>query len=224
MADIQLSPSSLNLFMECERCFWLKINERVKRPSGPFPSLPSGMDKIIKEHFDRFRETGEVPPVLADSDIDAVPHPDEELLEQCRSWRTDPSYVDETQNVVVKGGVDDLLLDDDGNIIVLDYKTRGYPPKEEVPGYYRRQVNLYNLILRANGYETADFGLLLYYYPDRVMEDGEIVFHEEFHHVPVDMGAAKALVTDAVETVQGDIPPRSDDCDFCQWNGASHDF
>jgi len=55
MGYTHLSPSRLNLFRECERCFWLRSNKDVKRPSGPFPSLPSGMDRIIKQHFDRHR-------------------------------------------------------------------------------------------------------------------------------------------------------------------------
>jgi len=28
----------------------------IKRPEGVFPSLPSGMDIILKKHFDTFRD------------------------------------------------------------------------------------------------------------------------------------------------------------------------
>lgn len=52
----KLSPSSLNLMLECPRCFWLQLVKKEKRPDTPFPSLPSGMDKVLKEHFDRFME------------------------------------------------------------------------------------------------------------------------------------------------------------------------
>ncbi|MFB6077266.1 MAG: PD-(D/E)XK nuclease family protein [Candidatus Nanohaloarchaea archaeon] len=222
MADIRLSPSKINLFMECERCFWLKEKRDVRRPSGPFPSLPSGMDEIIKQHFDRFRGDGEVPPELAAADIDARPHPDEELLAKARKWQVEPWYEDPETGVLVKGAVDDLLVDDDGDIVVLDYKTRGYPPKDEVPGYYARQVNLYNLILRQNGHDTADHGLLLYYYPERVQDDGDVVFETEFHEVTVDLAAAQDLVRDAVGTLHGPEPEPSDDCDFCRYHLDSH--
>src|SRR3989344_8415650 len=60
----KLSPSSLNLFIDCPRCFWLQVVKKVKRPDGAFPSLPSGMDKVLKEHFDRFMEQGTLPPEL----------------------------------------------------------------------------------------------------------------------------------------------------------------
>ena len=60
----KFSPSGLNLFKECPRCFWLTHHKIWKRPQGIFPSLPSGMDKILKVHFDKFREKGELPPEL----------------------------------------------------------------------------------------------------------------------------------------------------------------
>lgn len=218
----KLSPRRVNLFMECERCFWLHINEGVKRPSGPFPSLPGGMDDIIKDHFDKFREKGRQPPELRESEVDATPINDTELLEDAREWRNQPKYHDEDNDVLLRGGVDDLLRTKDNSIIVLDYKTRGYPPKDEVPDYYARQVNLYNLILRENGYTTADHGLLLYYYPDQVQETGEVLFKNELKQVPVDIEAAQQLLRDAADTLNATIPDHNPDCDFCDWTPQSH--
>jgi len=56
----KFSPSSLSLLKDCPRCFWLKFNKNITRPESIFPSLPSGMDKILKEHFDRFMKKGEI--------------------------------------------------------------------------------------------------------------------------------------------------------------------
>src|SRR3989338_5295800 len=60
----KFSPSNLSLLKECKRCFWLQFNKNIKRPQGIFPSLPSGMDKILKAHFDSYRDKGELPPEL----------------------------------------------------------------------------------------------------------------------------------------------------------------
>lgn len=216
-SDVELSPTAINLFIECRRCFWLKYHEGRKRPSGPFPSLPNGMDREIKNHFDRYRQKGEVPPELEQSDIPAVPYPQGEFLQSCRDWKRPPRY--EKDGAVLRGAVDDLLNTRGGDIVVMDYKTRGYPPKEDtgVPHYYERQVNLYNLILASNGYSTADFGLILYYYPDRLLEDGEMLFHNEFRKVEIDLGPARETFGEAVETLQGGEPEPGKDCDFCQW-------
>ena len=45
----KLSPSSLNLFVNCPRCFYLQVVKKIKRPDTPFPSLPSGMDDALKQ-------------------------------------------------------------------------------------------------------------------------------------------------------------------------------
>src|SRR3989344_7162620 len=80
----KLSPSSLNLLENCPRCFWLQIVKKILRPSGAFPSLPSGMDKMIKTHFDKFRDNGSLPPELNHHGVDAVLFNDRELL---KTWR-----------------------------------------------------------------------------------------------------------------------------------------
>jgi len=56
---IKLSPSKLNLFLECSLCFWLN-EQGIHRPSGPFPSLPGGMDRKLKIYFDRYRTEGKL--------------------------------------------------------------------------------------------------------------------------------------------------------------------
>lgn len=220
----RLSPSRINLFFECERCFWLRVNRGVKRPSGPFPSLPNGMDREIKNHFDRFRRNGGVPPELEEAGIEAEPLEDKQLLERARDWRSEPKWRDPETDAVLRGGVDDLLRNQDGKIVVLDYKTRGYPPKGEngAPSYYKRQVNLYNLILRENGYDTEDFGLILYYHPDRVKEGGDFVFHRELRKVDVNTDKARSWVRRAVDALEGPIPSQGKDCGFCEWNTAEH--
>ena len=211
----------MNLFFECKRCFWLRVKKGIKRPSRPFPSLPSGVDKQVKNHFDHFREKDEKPPELEDLDLQLLE--DKEFLEKARDWRTEPKWRSGEYNAILRGGVDDLLKDGD-KIVVMDYKTRGFPPKEKkgVPDYYGRQVNLYNLILRENGHQTAEYGLILYFYPEKFTECGEFVFNTEIRRTEVDMRKAREMVKDAVNTLENDIPDHSDDCDFCGWNAAEH--
>lgn len=216
----KLSPSRMNLYFECKRCFWLRVNEKVNRPSGPFPSLPSGVDEAVKEHFDSFRKEGDVPPEIERCDRELELFEDQNFLEHARSWRNEPKWRDPETGSLLRGGVDDLLRNEDEDIVVLDYKTRGYPPKKEngAPDYYARQVNLYNLILRENGYETADYGLILYFYPDGFKNGGEFVFETEVRKIDVDIEEAKKNVRDAVEILEDDLPEHDEECDYKDWN------
>ena len=105
---VPLSPSRLNRLAECPRCGWLQINEDVDRPSAPFPSLPNGIDRTIKAHFDRHRRQGTLPPAI-EGEVDAVLEPDSSFVERCRSWRAGPTYVDDEIEVILRGALDDLL-------------------------------------------------------------------------------------------------------------------
>lgn len=218
---VALSPARLDRYAECPRCFWLQVNERADRPGGPFPSLPDGMDRTIKAHFDRYRRKGALPPELAGT-VDAALETDRAFVERCRAWQADPTYVDRDLGVVLRGALDDLLRTPEGSLVVLDYKTRESPPPGETgtPDYYARQLSCYGLILRSNGHPTADHGMLLYYSPDVVTDDGAVRFHTELRRVPLDLEAVRGSVEGAVETLRGPLPDHQPGCAFCAWNAA----
>ena len=107
----KLSPSALNLMKECPRCFWLHRHKVWKRPSGIFPSLPSGMDKILKIHFNKFRDKRELPPELCNNDHcdDMKLFGDEELLKTWQNNFKGVSWTVEEGNEL-HGDVDNILV------------------------------------------------------------------------------------------------------------------
>ncbi|MBI2499287.1 hypothetical protein HYV88_03540 [Candidatus Woesearchaeota archaeon] len=134
----KLSPSSINLMLDCPRCLWLQIVKKIKRPESIFPSLPSGMDKILKEHFDRFMEKNQLPPELKEQVKDCKLFNDKEKLKIWRNNLKGIEYKDEENDVLLHGAVDNLLVKDK-KLIVLDYKTRGFPLKEDTHEHYPRR-------------------------------------------------------------------------------------
>lgn len=62
--EYKLSPSSLNLLEDCPRCFWLKMVKKIYRPMGPMSSIPIKMDSIIKHYFNKYRDLGQLPPII----------------------------------------------------------------------------------------------------------------------------------------------------------------
>jgi hypothetical protein len=214
MPPHKFSPSSLSLLKECPRCFWLKFNKQIKRPEGIFPSLPSGMDKILKVHFDSFMEKGTLPEELKGLK-DVKLFDDVELLKVWRSNFKGIPWEDKEGNVF-RGAIDNLLKKGK-KLIVLDYKTRGFPLKEDTAGHYQDQLDIYNLLLRKNGYETEDYSYLLFYHPDKVNEKGNIVFHTDLIKMKVDIKNAEKIFEEAVKTLKGKIPKASNECKYCEW-------
>ena len=210
---LKLSPSSLNLFRECPRCFWLDKIKGIGRPDGIFPSLPSGVDKVLKEHFDRHRVRGEVPGEL---DVNGVMlFPDMERMNVWRSNFKGVSWTDAEGNML-RGAVDEVLQKG-RKLIVLDFKTRGFPCKDDTHEHYVDQLNVYNYLFRKNGFETEDYSYLMFLHPREVTERNTIVFNIELKKVPVDVKAAESLWKGALACLASSKEPKAgNDCQFCK--------
>ncbi len=211
----KFSPSSLSLLKDCRRCFWLHFNKKIKRPDTIFPSLPSGMDKILKEHFDRFMRKGALPPELLKLNGEVKLFDDEELLKVWRSNFKGIQWTDAKGNLI-HGAIDNLLRKGK-KLIVLDYKTRGYPLKEDTHEHYQDQMDMYNFLLRKNGYATEDYTYLLFYHPHRVEESGHVCFNTDLVRIKVNIGNAESILRKAVEVLEGVMPKASEECGFCSW-------
>jgi len=214
MPVFKLSPSSLNLIEECPRCFWLDKHKVWKRPSGIFPSLPSGMDKVLKEHFDNFMKKGILPPELKKNGIDDSYKlfDDVELLEVWRNNRKGIRWEDNDRNVFY-GAVDNILVKGK-KLIVLDYKTRGFPLKEDTAEKYQNQLNTYNFLLRKNNHETEDYAYLLFYYPNKVHENGDVDFHAELVKMKINVEDAEKIFKKAIRLLNEDCPQKT--CEWCE--------
>jgi len=205
----------MNLVEDCPRCFWLQIVKKISRPSGIFPSLPSGVDKMLKEHFDRFRDNNKLPPELKELK-DVKLFEDKELLKKWRNNLKGIEFKDEDNDVLLHGAVDNLLSKDN-KLIVIDYKTRGFALKEDTAHHYQDQLDIYNFLLRKNGYETEDFAYLLFYLPEKVLESGEFIFKNELVKMKIDIKHAEFLLDRAINIIKGEMPEASKDCKYCKW-------
>lgn len=214
MKTFKLSPSALNLFKECPRCFWLTQNKIWQRPAGIFPSLPSGMDRILKIHFNKFRDKNQLPPELCkDNECSEMKlFQDNEKLKTWQDNRKGISFEDNQGNIL-KGAVDNIL-EKQGKLIVLDYKTRGYPLKEDTHEHYQLQLDCYNFLLRKNNYSTEDFSFLLFYIPKEVTETGEVIFDTTLKKIKTNPQNAEKIWKQAIELLNSEIPTKA--CKWCK--------
>ena len=214
---IKLSPSTLNLFLECPRCFWLDKVKGVKRPRGIFPSLPGGMDRVIKAHFDIFRAKNALPPELAGNNFDGVKlFTDQAQLEKWRNWRTGLVYQD-SDSSILSGALDDLLVKDNC-YIPFDYKTKGsVTTEEDAVKYYQNQLDCYTLLLHENKMPSAGYAFLLYYSPKTVHENGAVLFELQAIKIPTDKERARETFKKAVALLKGPLPAVNGRCEYCAW-------
>ncbi len=177
---IKISPSGISLLLECPRCLWLHVNEDKKRPRGIYPSLPDGMDNVFKKYFDEYRRRGEMPPEI-DGKVEGRLFDDEQRLRQWREFnfgRGGISAQIAEYDMTLNGAIDDLLVSPDGEFVPFDFKTRGYPVKEDTHEHYRTQLDLYALLFEKNNLPPASYGYLLFFWP-QAYEMGQASFKTE---------------------------------------------
>ncbi|OGZ98484.1 MAG: hypothetical protein A3C07_02645 [Candidatus Sungbacteria bacterium RIFCSPHIGHO2_02_FULL_47_11] len=219
---IKISPSGISYLMECPRCLWLQVNENVRRPRGIFPSLPNGMDNVFKKYFDEYRTRGELPPEI-DGKVEGVLYNDD--LKRFNQWREINfgkggmrTQFPEIE-VELYGAIDELLVSPDGKFVPFDFKTRGYPTKEDTHEHYRTQIDLYALLFKQNNMEPADYGYLLFFWPE-AYHLGTANFKTDLVKIDVSPSRGYSVLKHVREIVSGPQPQAHQECEYCIYRGA----
>jgi hypothetical protein len=172
------------------------------------------MASILKVHFDKFMEKGESPPELCENKEckNMKLFTDKEKLKIWQSNWKGISWIDKKGNEL-RGAIDNILVKGK-KLIVLDYKTRGYDLKGDTAEHYRQQQNIYNFLLRKNGYKTEDYFFLLFYVPKEVMATGEVIFDTSLVKMKVDVESAEKVWKKALKLLNSDCPSKC--CEWCE--------
>jgi CRISPR/Cas system-associated exonuclease Cas4 (RecB family) len=161
----KVSRSKIELFMQCPRCFWLDARLKIKRPSGPPFQINKAIDELFKKEFDRHRAAGTPHPLMADNQIKAVPF-QHDNLDKWRHNFTGVATLHEPTNLHVFGAVDDIWVNDEGELIVVDYKATAKASEVSLDAEwqisYKRQMEVYQWLLRQNGFSVSNTGYFVY--------------------------------------------------------------
>ena len=216
--QIQLSPNSLNLFLECPHCFWLDKKQKIRRPQ-PFPyALNAAVDVLLKQEFDEYRAKNEPHPLLLTKNIKAKLFQNQSLLNQWRSNFSGIRYYDSDLEATLFGAVDDVLEFDGGKLAPLDYKSTG-STAANIYDRFQIQMDIYTYLLEKNGFLTTKKGYLAFYIVDK--GNGfvdRLPFKKELHEIDTNPSDVPELFKEAVGVLRRtDPPPHSEDCQYGQW-------
>lgn len=167
-APFKLSRSKIELFMQCPRCFWLDVRLKITRPNSPPFNINKAIDELLKREFDTYRQKQEPHPWMTDNQIKAVPYQHADL----DTWRynfTGVTTLHKPTNLHIFGAVDDIWINDDGELLVVDYKATAKDKPVVALGaegtwhdMYRRQMEVYQWLLRENGFKVSNTGYFVY--------------------------------------------------------------
>jgi len=224
----KVSRSKIELFMQCPRCFWLDVRLKIKRPSGPPFNINKAIDELFKKEFDDYRNKKQPHPLMLEFGVNAIPFEHEQLA----TWRetfVGVVAIHEPTNLHVFGGVDDIWVDEKGNLIVVDYKATAKDSEVGIDSdwqiSYKRQLEVYQWLLRQNGFSVSDTGYFVYA-NGRMDLDG---FNNrvEFRTKIIPYKGSDAWVVPTLESMKtcmdsDEMPPvgkaaMGGDCDFCTY-------
>ncbi|HMT18416.1 MAG TPA: PD-(D/E)XK nuclease family protein [Candidatus Saccharibacteria bacterium] len=230
----KVSRSKIELFMQCPRCFWLDVRLKIKRPSSPPFNINKAIDELFKKEFDTYRISGEPHPLMKENGIKAVPFAHKDI----DTWRENfvgVVHVHEPTNLHVFGAVDDVWIDDEGKLIVVDYKATAKDKPVKALGaegtwqdMYRRQMETYQWLLRQNGFEVSDTGYFVYATGTSNRDAFNNIVEFETHLIPHtgksdwvdDVLVRMKKVMDSDEMPEIGTAAMGGPCDFCEYSRA----
>lgn len=229
----KLSRSKIGLFLECPRCFYIDNKLGTKRvPGFPF-SINSAVDHLLKQEFDILRAKGEQHPLQKEYGIDALPAQHAEIDEWRRNFGG-VKYLHEPTGLLVTGAIDDLWINSKGEYMVVDYKaTAGMEaikelnPEKEYQNDYKRQMEVYQWLLRQNGLKVSNTGYFVYCTGkmDRESFNKRIDFDINLIEYKGDDSWIEKTLFKIKECLESNIIPETvNDCDWCAYWNARKEF
>lgn len=219
-----ISRSKIERFLECARCFWLECRYGIGRPDTPPFSLNNAVDELFKKEFDILRAKGEPHPLMKSYGIDAVPFKDKRMDEWRDALRRGVKCLHAPTNLYVRGGIDDVWINPEGELHVVDYKaTAG---KEEVTlddewkMMYKRQVEIYQWLFRQNDFKVSPIAYFVYAngQNDKEAFDGKLEFEVTIlPYTGDDSWIPDTLLSLKECLISNDIPKVGAHCNYCPY-------
>ena len=226
-----LSRSKIDLFLNCQKCFYLDNKLGLKRPPGyPF-NLNTAVDTLLKKEFDIHRAKNTKHPLQEKYGIDARPVAHDELDE----WRENfkgVRYFHEQTGMTVTGAIDDLWINSKDEYMVVDYKATSKEAvidelNEDWQDGYKRQMEVYQWLLRKKGLKVSRTGYFVYCngITDKKAFDGKLEFDITLIDYRGNTTWIEPTLLEIKKCLKSNKIPKSDkECDHCKWYDARKEY
>lgn len=227
----KLSRSKIDLFSECQRCFYIDNVLGVARPKMPSFTLNIAVDGLLKKEFDLHRANGSKHPLIEKYGVDAVPFRHADI----NTWRENfvgIQYRHADTGFLITGAIDDVWVNPAGELIVVDYKATSKDGKMEKledtqwENQYKRQMEVYQWLLRKKGFTVSPTGYFVYVNGKKDLEafDGRLEFDVTLIPHKGDDSWIEGILLEIKECLQGQkIPASSKMCDYCNYMNLMRD-
>ncbi len=219
-----ISRSKLDRFLECPRCFWIEARYGIGRPDTPPFTLNNAVDELFKREFDVWRAKGKAHPLMEQYGIDAVPYAHEHLEEWRDALKRGIKYHDPETNITLRGGIDDVWINPQGELHIVDYKaTAGKAEvtlEDEWKIQYKRQVEVYQWLFRQNDFTVSPIAYFVYAngQNNRAAFDSKLEFEVTILPYSGDDAWVSKALKEARVCLDAEMAPKPGErCEYCPY-------
>lgn len=223
-----LSRSAIEQHIKCPRCFYMERKLKLKAFRMVPLTLAVAVDALLKNEFDAVRQSGQTHPLWEREGLKmrAFQH------EMMDTWRSNFKGIRVTHpatGIDVFGAVDDIWQNKEtGELHIVDYKSTSKQDEPTIEGgfgdSYKRQMEIYQWLLRQSGHKVNNEGYFLYvngrkkdtFYDET--GDGKMGFNTTLIRYTGDDSWVTSAVDAALSCYEGDeVPKRRWNCDSCTY-------
>jgi CRISPR/Cas system-associated exonuclease Cas4 (RecB family) len=155
--------------------------------------------------------------------VEAIPFKHEKI-DEWRDTRRGVQYFHELSNLLIMGAVDDVWVTPGGELLVVDYKATSKDGEVSIDAEwqisYKRQMEIYQWLLRGNDFKVSNIGYFVYCNgdTDKKAFDKRIEFDVKVIPYEGNDEWLEKTISDIKKCLMSDvIPQRSSDCDYCRY-------
>ncbi len=226
-APFKISRSKIELYKQCPRCFWLDTRLKITRPTSPPFNINKAIDELFKKEFDSYRIKQVPHPLMVEYGVEGIPFAHDEL----DTWRENfvgVIAIHKPTNLHVFGAIDDVWVNQAGELMVVDYKATAKDREVSINSdwqiSYKRQMEVYQWLLRQNSFMVNDTGYFVYT-NGRMDLDGfnnRVEFKTKIIPYTGDSSWVEPTLSAIKTCLDGDMPAigtaaMGGPCDFCTY-------
>ena len=239
--DFKLSRSRFDEFMNCQKCFYLRLVSGLQPANVPGWTLNTLTDTLLKKEFDECRTKQKPHRLLIEEKLNHIIPYETKIIEDSKGrekqridiWRDSRHeglrHRFKETNIILQGGVDDVWYNTKTKeLIVVDYKSQhdtkevtqnNYFDKPHKEGY-KRQLDFYAYLLRGMGFNVAEEKYIYLVNAKEVDEGfhGKMLFDEIIIKHESNIDYLEGQIQNMVNTMNSTAIPSSDEsCENCAY-------
>ena len=221
----KISRSKIELFHRCPTCFYKDVKLGLRKPPMPGWAINSAVDTLLKKEVDFCRTEDRAHGIFTENglpDIKPFIHDD---IEKWQNAFNGIQYHDKEHNFLLYGGVDDIMVNENNELVVVDFKATAkaaeiltYKDVYDDGKSYKRQLEIYSWLLQKNDFAVNSTGYLMYYNGDasKPFMGKEMHFRRTLVPFELDTSWIDPMIQDMYDCLQLDEAPDYNlDCEDC---------